>query len=216
MLLRLSREQKEALTEDETLDPGPVGLCRVAETSRNIVSLNVTLVERSTTFSKRFQRVPNSPTWSPMTPRWSPKSPNWPPTWSPKMMPTWLYRQDFAKLSLKRHYNWFNSPGLGLALDFSSSLFDASLLPASVLQFLVLKTWRSFPRPSIDLRINLVQIRVLIITMQNNHAENQASDLYEVVNINSDELNLSICPEFVAVAAKWSGREPVAGIVSVE
>ncbi|GFX55437.1 hypothetical protein TNCV_267251 [Trichonephila clavipes] len=27
------------------------------------------------------------------------------PTWSPKMMPTWLYRQDFAKFSLKRHYN---------------------------------------------------------------------------------------------------------------
>ncbi|GFV01554.1 hypothetical protein TNCV_2961471 [Trichonephila clavipes] len=36
-----------------------------------------------------------------MTPKWSPKSPNW----SPKMMPTWLYRQDFAKFSLNRHYN---------------------------------------------------------------------------------------------------------------
>ncbi|GFW47418.1 uncharacterized protein TNCV_4537081 [Trichonephila clavipes] len=32
-----------------------------------------------------------------MTPKWSPKS--------PKMMPTWLYRQDFAKFSLNRHYN---------------------------------------------------------------------------------------------------------------
>ncbi|GFX01272.1 hypothetical protein TNCV_3729411 [Trichonephila clavipes] len=27
------------------------------------------------------------------------------PTWSPKMMLTWLYRQDFAKLSLNRIYN---------------------------------------------------------------------------------------------------------------
>ncbi|GFS71283.1 uncharacterized protein TNCV_5050321 [Trichonephila clavipes] len=36
-----------------------------------------------------------------MTPKWSPKSPNW----LPKMMPTWLYRQDFAKFSLNRHYN---------------------------------------------------------------------------------------------------------------
>ncbi|GFT12291.1 hypothetical protein TNCV_4005471 [Trichonephila clavipes] len=33
------------------------------------------------------------------------KSPNWPPTWSPKMMPTWLYHQDFAKFLLNRHYN---------------------------------------------------------------------------------------------------------------
>ncbi|GFU56537.1 RNase H domain-containing protein [Trichonephila clavipes] len=33
------------------------------------------------------------------------KSPNWPLTWSPKMMPTWLYRQDFSKFSLNRHYN---------------------------------------------------------------------------------------------------------------
>ncbi|GFX99692.1 putative DD41D transposase [Trichonephila clavipes] len=40
-----------------------------------------------------------------MTPKWSPKSPNWPPTWSLKMMPTCLYRQDFAKFSLNRHYN---------------------------------------------------------------------------------------------------------------
>ncbi|GFT37351.1 integrase catalytic domain-containing protein [Trichonephila clavipes] len=32
-------------------------------------------------------------------------TPNWPPTWSPKMMPTWLYRQDFAKFSLNLHYN---------------------------------------------------------------------------------------------------------------
>ncbi|GFT30851.1 hypothetical protein TNCV_1682401 [Trichonephila clavipes] len=37
-----------------------------------------------------------------MTSKWSPKSP---PTRSPKMMPTWLYRQDFAKFSFNRHYN---------------------------------------------------------------------------------------------------------------
>ncbi|GFW59159.1 uncharacterized protein TNCV_2780901 [Trichonephila clavipes] len=36
---------------------------------------------------RRFQRVPNSSAWSP----------NWPPTW--------LYRQDFVKFSLNRHYN---------------------------------------------------------------------------------------------------------------
>ncbi|GFV42495.1 hypothetical protein TNCV_1293731 [Trichonephila clavipes] len=30
--------------------------------------------------------------------KWSPVSPNWGPTWSPKMMLTWLYRQDLAKL----------------------------------------------------------------------------------------------------------------------
>ncbi|GFT65336.1 hypothetical protein TNCV_1559791 [Trichonephila clavipes] len=35
-----------------------------------------------------------------MTPKWSPKSPNWPQTWSPKIIPTWLYRQ-----GLNRHYN---------------------------------------------------------------------------------------------------------------
>ncbi|GFV44863.1 hypothetical protein TNCV_1340711 [Trichonephila clavipes] len=40
-----------------------------------------------------------------MTPKWSPKL----PTWSPKMMPNWLYRQDFAKFSLNRHYNWHSN-----------------------------------------------------------------------------------------------------------
>ncbi|GFV97114.1 hypothetical protein TNCV_3527001 [Trichonephila clavipes] len=35
------------------------------------------------------------------SPKWSLKS----PTWSPKMTPTWLYRQDFAKLALNHHYN---------------------------------------------------------------------------------------------------------------
>ncbi|GFU06788.1 hypothetical protein TNCV_4353471 [Trichonephila clavipes] len=36
-----------------------------------------------------------------MTPKWSPNS----PTWSPKLMPIWLCRQDFAKFSFNRHYN---------------------------------------------------------------------------------------------------------------
>ncbi|GFT82584.1 hypothetical protein TNCV_1633861 [Trichonephila clavipes] len=27
------------------------------------------------------------------------------PTWSPNMMPTWLYLQKFAKFPLNRHYN---------------------------------------------------------------------------------------------------------------
>ncbi|GFX47415.1 uncharacterized protein TNCV_1734021 [Trichonephila clavipes] len=40
-----------------------------------------------------------------MTQKWSPKS----PTWSPKMILTWLYRQDFAKFSLNRHYNWLST-----------------------------------------------------------------------------------------------------------
>ncbi|GFS57787.1 hypothetical protein TNCV_2908971 [Trichonephila clavipes] len=31
-----------------------------------------------------------------MTTKWLSKSPNRPPTCLPKMMPTWLYRQDFA------------------------------------------------------------------------------------------------------------------------
>ncbi|PRD35600.1 UNVERIFIED_CONTAM: hypothetical protein NCL1_11076 [Trichonephila clavipes] len=28
------------------------------------------------------------------------------PTWLPKVMPTWLYRQNFAMFPLNRHYNW--------------------------------------------------------------------------------------------------------------
>ncbi|GFU28820.1 hypothetical protein TNCV_469661 [Trichonephila clavipes] len=35
----------------------------------------------------------------------TPKSPNWLPTWSSKMIPSWLYRQHFVKFSLNRHYN---------------------------------------------------------------------------------------------------------------
>ncbi|GFW90186.1 hypothetical protein TNCV_1790071 [Trichonephila clavipes] len=47
---------------------------------------------------RKFQRVPNSPIWSP-------KSSNWPPTRLPKMIPTGPYRHDFAKFSLNCHYN---------------------------------------------------------------------------------------------------------------
>ncbi|GFW94579.1 hypothetical protein TNCV_4246191 [Trichonephila clavipes] len=50
-------------------------------------------------------------------------------------------------------FEWYNNPGW--ALVFSRSLFQAILLPASVLQSLVLKTWRSFSRPSIHLRLDL-------------------------------------------------------------
>ncbi|GFW71300.1 hypothetical protein TNCV_537181 [Trichonephila clavipes] len=39
-------------------------------------------------------------------------TPNWPPTWSSEMMPTWLYRQDFTKFSLNRHYNWTSERSL--------------------------------------------------------------------------------------------------------
>ncbi|GFV74340.1 transposable element Tcb2 transposase [Trichonephila clavipes] len=48
---------------------------------------------------------------------------------------------------------WHDSPGWALA--FPRSLFQASLLPASVLQILVLKTRRSFSRPLIHLRFGL-------------------------------------------------------------
>ncbi|GFW03980.1 hypothetical protein TNCV_2050961 [Trichonephila clavipes] len=54
-----------------------------------------------------MQRVPNSPTWSPMTPS-SPKLPNWPPTWSPKIMSTGLYRQ-VIELPLQRKPQAFQS-----------------------------------------------------------------------------------------------------------
>ncbi|GFS47491.1 hypothetical protein TNCV_1612291 [Trichonephila clavipes] len=40
-----------------------------------------------------------------MTPKWYP---NWAPTWLSKMMPTWLYRQNFTKFSLNRHYNGYS------------------------------------------------------------------------------------------------------------
>ncbi|GFV03099.1 hypothetical protein TNCV_471581 [Trichonephila clavipes] len=48
------------------------------------------------------------------------------------------------------------------ALAFSRSPFQTSLLPAGVLQFLILKTSRSFSRPSIHLRFSLPFLRVPI------------------------------------------------------
>ncbi|GFW24988.1 hypothetical protein TNCV_3154911 [Trichonephila clavipes] len=51
-------------------------------------------------------------------------------------------------------------PKVGLA--FSRSLFQDSLLPASALQILVLKTRRSFSRPSIHPRFSLPLLRVPI------------------------------------------------------
>ncbi|GFU47072.1 hypothetical protein TNCV_2616431 [Trichonephila clavipes] len=53
---------------------------------------------------------------------------------------------------------WLDSPGWALA--FSRSLFPASLLPSSDLQFLVLKTRRSSSRPSVHLRFGLSFLRV--------------------------------------------------------
>ncbi|GFU00774.1 hypothetical protein TNCV_4819231 [Trichonephila clavipes] len=52
---------------------------------------------------------------------------------------------------------WHDSPGWALA--FSKSLFQTSLLLASVHQFPVLKTRRSFTRPSIHLRFGLPFLR---------------------------------------------------------
>ncbi|GFV84890.1 hypothetical protein TNCV_4298721 [Trichonephila clavipes] len=53
-----------------------------------------------------------------MTPKGSPKSPNL----LPKMMPTWLYRQDFAKFSLNRHYNYLIHLGQDKALAYYNVL----------------------------------------------------------------------------------------------
>ncbi|GFW50886.1 hypothetical protein TNCV_3591681 [Trichonephila clavipes] len=47
---------------------------------------------------RRIQRVPNSPK---MVANMIAKS----PTWSPKMTPTWIYRQDFTKFPLNPNYN---------------------------------------------------------------------------------------------------------------
>ncbi|GFX12933.1 hypothetical protein TNCV_3659291 [Trichonephila clavipes] len=47
-------------------------------------------------------------------------------------------------------------------MTFSRSLFQVSLLPASVVQFLVLKTRRSFSKPSIHLRSDLPFLHVPI------------------------------------------------------
>ncbi|GFX77356.1 dynamin-2 [Trichonephila clavipes] len=63
---------------------------------------------------RRSQRVPNSPTWSPMKPKWLP---NCRPTWSLNMVPTWLYRQDFSKFSLSRHYSFWAKADAKLTLS---------------------------------------------------------------------------------------------------
>ncbi|GFU00165.1 hypothetical protein TNCV_801471, partial [Trichonephila clavipes] len=73
-----------------------LGVQGATETSVEIqllVSSSVMLMERST-FLEESRGVPNSPKWSP----------NWRQLVG-KMMPTFLYRQDFAKFSLNRHYN---------------------------------------------------------------------------------------------------------------
>ncbi|GFV59683.1 hypothetical protein TNCV_1907541 [Trichonephila clavipes] len=48
------------------------------------------------------------------------------PKWSPKMTPTWLYRQDFVKFQLNHHSNAENASafdGLLMLLSSSSSIF---------------------------------------------------------------------------------------------
>ncbi|GFU70711.1 uncharacterized protein TNCV_4952051 [Trichonephila clavipes] len=47
-----------------------------------------------------------------------------PPTWSPKMMSTWLYQQDFSKFSLDRHYNLEVTEELGIAQSVISRLWQ--------------------------------------------------------------------------------------------
>ncbi|GFV41705.1 sterile alpha motif domain-containing protein 5 [Trichonephila clavipes] len=69
--------------------------------------------------------------------------------------------RDGIRLSAQPYSNpWLDSPGWALA--FSRSLFQASLLPARFLQFLVLKTRGSFSRLSIHLRFGLPFLRVPI------------------------------------------------------
>ncbi|GFV41966.1 hypothetical protein TNCV_3229181 [Trichonephila clavipes] len=49
------------------------------------------------------------------SPKWSPL-----PTWSPKLMPTRLYRQDFAKFPSNHHYNGSNLASLAAQRDTGS------------------------------------------------------------------------------------------------
>ncbi|GFT72959.1 hypothetical protein TNCV_1976631 [Trichonephila clavipes] len=42
-------------------------------------------------------------------------SPKWSLNWSPKMTPTWLYPQDFAKFPLNHHYNHYGKEFKGKA-----------------------------------------------------------------------------------------------------
>ncbi|GFV53185.1 DUF4817 domain-containing protein [Trichonephila clavipes] len=65
-----------------------------------------------------------------MTPKWSPKSPNW----SPKMMPIWLYRQDFAKFSLNRHHN-ISHGHIPHASDSANRRTNDAIFVASITRF---------------------------------------------------------------------------------
>ncbi|GFU32871.1 hypothetical protein TNCV_4154981 [Trichonephila clavipes] len=105
------------LNQDRLVAAGTALFINTVETSRKIRTRHKR--EISGEISRKIQRVPNSPTgspkspigWpkspigSPKSPKWSSKSPNWPPTRLPKMMPTWLYSQDFSKFSLHRYYS---------------------------------------------------------------------------------------------------------------
>ncbi|GFW70041.1 hypothetical protein TNCV_1404941 [Trichonephila clavipes] len=42
-------------------------------------------------------------------------------TWSPKMMPTWLYRQDFTKFPLNRHYNEYGTWNMEYGTSYKKS-----------------------------------------------------------------------------------------------
>ncbi|GFW38111.1 hypothetical protein TNCV_835501 [Trichonephila clavipes] len=63
-------------------------------------------------------------------------------------------------LTVDQNSEWLDSPGWALA--FSRILFWVSLLPASVLQFLVLKIRRSYSTTSIHRRFGLPFLRVPI------------------------------------------------------
>ncbi|GFV06135.1 hypothetical protein TNCV_1084091 [Trichonephila clavipes] len=116
---------------------------------------------------------------------------------------------------------WHDSRG-GLA--FSRSLFQASLLPASVLQFLVLKTRRSFTRPSIHLRFGLPFLRVQIGFITTYTGKNFATaqktksfgkPLLPLATVGPPEascecryccpLSLTIRPDFLGVYLHWTG-----------
>ncbi|GFW45221.1 hypothetical protein TNCV_4733291, partial [Trichonephila clavipes] len=58
-----------------------------------------------------------------MTPKWPPKS------------PTWLYRQDFAKFSLNRHYNRLLTP-LARSQNFRVEMFTCGATLEKVIPIL--------------------------------------------------------------------------------
>ncbi|GFW77535.1 hypothetical protein TNCV_2499271 [Trichonephila clavipes] len=67
------------------------------------------------------------------------------PTLSPKMMPTWLYRQDFAKFSLNRHYNILK-PQLRPA--YLATIYSHQNLSSSALTHFIAPEKRSFSNGS--------------------------------------------------------------------